>query len=355
MTLIIAEAGVNHNGDEELAIQLINEAYRAGADIVKFQTFKAGNLVTEQAGKAHYQKLNTDLNESQLEMLQRLELCDDTHHRLFEYCQKLGIEFLSTAFDSESLSFLVNDVGIKRLKIPSGEITNAPLLLEHAQTGLEMIISTGMSTIAEVEACLGVIAFGYLNGENPSIDAFKAAFSSKEGQKILKEKVTLLHCTTEYPANMQDVNLRAMQTIADTFNLPVGYSDHTLGITVPIAATTMGACVIEKHFTLDKNFEGPDHRASLDPNELTAMVKAVRDVEMALGDGIKSPKKSEIKNISIARKSIVATHLIKEGEILNNLNISTKRPAVGLSPFNYWSILGGKASKNYQPGEPIIE
>jgi N-acetylneuraminate synthase len=255
MTLIIAEAGVNHNGDEKLAFELVDAAWKAGADIVKFQTFKAKNLVTAEAVQADYQVANTQKKESQLEMLSRLELSWDAHHKLIDYCKKLGIEFLSTAFDSESLNFLVNELGISRLKLPSGELTNAPLVLEHARTGCDIIVSTGMATLAEIESALGVIAFGYTAEKNalPGVEAFQHAYASVEGQKALKEKVTILHCTTEYPAPLNEINLRVMDTLKQAFDLPAGYSDHSEGITIPVAAVARGAVVIEKHLTLDKN------------------------------------------------------------------------------------------------------
>lgn len=355
MTLIIAEAGVNHNGDEKLAFELVDAAFSAGVDIVKFQTFKAKKLVTVDAKQADYQVKNTQKEESQLAMLTRLELSYEFHHELVNYCNKLGIEFLSTAFDGESLDFLVNDLGLKRLKIPSGELTNAPLVLQHAQTGADLIVSTGMATLAEVETALGVIAFGYLAqpGICPSLEAFQAAYFSSEGQKLLKEKVTVLHCTTEYPAPMLDINLKAMDTLATAFNLAVGYSDHSAGIEIPIAAVSRGATLIEKHFTLDKKMEGPDHKASLEPNELKSMVSAIRNVEMAIGDGIKGPRPSEIKNKEVARKSLVAATNIAEGELFTSDNLEVKRPGNGLSPYKYWDLLGKKSTVSYQEGELV--
>ncbi|MBN8444763.1 MAG: N-acetylneuraminate synthase [Gammaproteobacteria bacterium] len=357
MTLIIAEAGVNHNGDEKLAFQLVDKAYAAGADIVKFQTFKAKNLVTTQAKQADYQVTNTGKQESQLAMLSRLELSYEAHHQLVAYCSKLGIEFLSTAFDSESLEFLVNDLKLTRLKIPSGEITNAPLVLQHARTGCDLIVSTGMATLADIEAVLGVIAFGYTTPAEtePSIDAFQAAYFSDEGKKALKAKVTVLHCTTEYPAPLIDINLRAMDTLASSFGLPVGYSDHSEGIVVPIAAVARGATLIEKHFTLDKEMEGPDHKASLDPSELKAMVAAIRAVELTLGDGIKGPRPSEIKNKAAARKSIVAARDIAEGQIITADDLAVKRPGTGLTPYKFWEIQSKIASRSYQAGDLIVE
>lgn len=357
MTLIIAEAGVNHNGDEKLAFELVDAAYKSGADIVKFQTFKAKNLVTENAKQADYQITNTGKQESQFAMLSRLELSYDAHHRLIKYCKELGIEFLSTAFDSESLDFLVNELGLTRLKIPSGEITNAPLVLEHARTGCDLIVSTGMATLSEVEAVLGVIAFGYSAEQAavPSELAFQQAYVSEMGQLALKQKVTILHCTTEYPAPMAEINLKAMDTLARAFELPAGYSDHSEGITIPIAAVARGAVLIEKHFTLDKNMDGPDHKASLDPQELTAMVKAIRKVEIALGVGVKSPTVSEVKNKAVARKSLVAAKVIKSGEPFTSANLTIKRPGSGISPYRYWELLNKFSTNDYQIGDIILE
>lgn len=357
MTLIIAEAGVNHNGDEKLAFELVEAAYQAGADIVKFQTFKAKNLVTESAKQADYQVANTQKQESQLAMLSRLELSYEVHHQLVAHCNKLGIEFLSTAFDSESLDFLVNELGLKRLKLPSGEITNAPLVLEHARTGCDLIVSTGMATLAEVESVLGVIAFGYLadDSKQPSILAFQQAYASNEGQRLLKEKVTILHCTTEYPAPMEEINLKAMDTLGLAFDLASGYSDHSEGITIPIAAVARGAVLIEKHFTLDKTMEGPDHKASLEPDELKAMIDAIRQVEVALGTNVKSPTISEVKNKAVARKSLVAAKPISVGETFNMENLVIKRPGSGMSPYKLWELLGKTASKPYQAGDLIVE
>lgn len=357
MTLIIAEAGVNHNGDEKLAFELVDAAHQAGADIVKFQTFKAKNLVTEEAKQADYQVTNTQKQESQLAMLSRLELSYDAHHELVKHCEKLGIEFLSTAFDSESLDFLVNDLGLTRLKLPSGELTNAPLVLEHARTGCDLIVSTGMATLSEIEMALGVIAFGYTADDSkaPSGQAFQEAYASDEGQQALKSKVTILHCTTEYPAPMEEINLKAMDTLGRAFDLPAGYSDHSQGITIPIAAVARGAVLIEKHFTLDNNMEGPDHKASLEPQDLTAMVSAIRQVEKALGSRVKTPTVSEVKNKAVARKSLVAARDINEGEAFSSENITIKRPGDGMSPYRYWDMLERTASKTYRAGELILE
>lgn len=356
MTLIIAEAGVNHNGSDELAFSLVDAAHKAGADIVKFQTFKAKNLVTEDAQQAEYQITNSGQKESQFSMLKRLELSYESHHKLVKYCNDLGIEFLSTAFDSESLSFLVDDLGITRLKLPSGEITNAPLVLEHARTGCDLIVSTGMATLSEIEQVLSVIAFGYLNPrDTPDDDALQAAYFSEQGKQLLKEKVTLLHCTTEYPAPFDDINLNAMDTMKGAFKLAVGYSDHSEGIIVPVAAVAKGAVLIEKHFTVDKNLPGPDHKASLDPQELKAMVDGIRTVEKVLGDGIKGPRPSEVKNKSIARKSLVAANTIAAGELFSESNLAVKRPGNGINPIKYWHYLNKSSGKNYKAGDLIDE
>ena len=354
-TLIIAEAGVNHNGSEELAFKLVDAAAEAGADIVKFQTFKAKNLVTASAQQADYQTANIGKKESQLEMLSRLELSYEAHHRLLNYCAEKGIDFLSTAFDSESLDFLVNDLKLKTLKIPSGEITNAPFVLDHARTGCDLIVSTGMSDLADIEAALGVIAFGYTTDETaePSIGAFKQAYSSAAGQDLLKRKLTLLHCTTEYPAPLNEVNLRVLDTLAQAFGLPVGYSDHTAGITIPVAAVARGAIIIEKHFTLDREMEGPDHKASLDPNELTEMVAGIRSVEIALGSTLKSPTVSELKNRNVVRKSLVAAKDIAKGEAYSVYNVEAKRPGTGISPFMFWDLMGKKAKHDLSYGDLI--
>ncbi|MBL0689901.1 MAG: N-acetylneuraminate synthase [Pseudoalteromonas sp.] len=356
MTLIIAEAGVNHNGSDDLAFSLVDAAHKAGADIVKFQTFKAKNLVTEGAKQAEYQVTNSGQKESQYSMLKRLELSYETHHKLVNYCNDLGIEFRSPAFDSESLSFLVDDLGINRLKLPSGEITNAPLVLEHARTGCDLIVSTGMATLSEIEQVLSVIAYGYLNPEGrPTDEALQTAYFSEHGKQLLKEKVTLLHCTTEYPAPFNDINLNAMDTMKDAFKLEVGYSDHSAGIVVPIAAVAKGAVLIEKHFTVDKALPGPDHKASLDPAELKEMVDGIRIVEKILGDGIKGPRPSEVKNKSVARKSLVAATGIVAGELFNTENLAVKRPGNGINPINFWHYLSKPSDKSYKAGDLIDE
>lgn len=355
MTYIIAEAGVNHNGCEKLAIELVEAAYYSGANAVKFQTFKASKSITQKAVQADYQIQNTGKIESQLEMVSRLELSYNTHHELIARCNELGIDFLSTAFDNESLDFLVNDLGLKTLKIASGELTNAPFILKHAQTGCNLIVSTGMAILGEIEMALGIIAYGYLNpnGKEPAQNDFIAAYTSSEGKKILKEKVSLLHCTTEYPAPVEDVNLSAMDTMLNAFKLPVGYSDHTKGIAIPIAAVARGARIIEKHFTLDRNMDGPDHKASLEPDELALMISSIRSVEQAIGDGIKGAQKSEIRNKSIARKSLVAATYIQSGTVFTAENLAVKRPGTGISPYSYWDIIGSQATKDYSPDDLI--
>jgi N-acetylneuraminate synthase len=357
MTLIIAEAGVNHNGDEDLAVKLIDTAYISGADIVKFQTFNSKKLATNEAKQAEYQLTSFGKQASQLDMLSRLELSYGAHRRLVDYCSSLGIEFMSSAFDSESLDFLVSDLKLTRLKIASGELTNAPFLLEHAKTQCDLIVSTGMATLAEIETALGVLAFGYTTSAEtlPTPEAFAMAYASEAGQRALKAKVILLHCTTEYPAPVDEVNLGAMNTLTSAFGLCAGYSDHTEGISIAIAATACGAVIIEKHFTLDRNLEGPDHKASLEPDELTAMIKGIRQVELALGDGIKRITLSEMKNKEVARKSIVAECDIAEGEIFTTNNIAIKRPGTGKSPYLYWEVLGSHATRALVAGELLDE
>jgi len=348
---IIAEAGVNHNGSLEMAKRLIDNAAEAGADAVKFQTFKAENVISRYAPKAEYQKATTEATESQLEMVRRLELDQSSHETLLARCREKNLEFISTPFDDESVDLLVN-LGVARLKVPSGEITNAPLLLKMARTGLPIIMSTGMAGLGEVEAALGVLAFGYLDyRERPSLEGFSRAW--REGGGALREKVTLLHCTSEYPAPFEEVNLRAMETLAKSFGLPVGYSDHTLGIAIPIAAAARGAVVIEKHFTLDKSLPGPDHRASLEYSELTAMVQSIREVEVALGSSCKFPAASELKNREVARKSLVAARRIRKGERFSGENLTSKRPGNGISPMCYWEWLDKVAEEDYQPDEII--
>ena len=323
---VIAEAGVNHNGSMALARRLIRIARHAGADAVKFQSFRANLLSTPSAPKARYQSRSGDINESQFDMLRRLELSENQHGLLKDYCRVQGIEFLSTPFDTESLKMLVHRIGVERLKISSGEVTNSPLLLAAARTKKPVILSTGMCTLDDVRGALGVLAFGYLGHKVPSIAAFRNAFSSATGKKKLCEKVTLLHCTTEYPTPLRDTNLLAMDTLRSEFGLSVGLSDHTAGITAAIAAVARGAQVVEKHFTLDRSLPGPDHRASLEPDELENMVSTIREVEECLGSPVKSPSQSEKRNMDVARKSLVALLPIRRGEPFTRKNLGTKRP-----------------------------
>ena len=327
---IIAEAGVNHNGSIELAKKLIDVAVDAGANAVKFQTFKATNLVSKDAQKAEYQKQTTDKAESQFDMLKKLELDVDTHKELISYCKQKNIMFLSTPFDHDSIE-LLNDLGLEVFKIPSGEITNLPYLRHIGKLAKQVVLSTGMADIGEIEDALDVL-----------IEA---------GTK--KENITVLHANTMYPTPMEDVNLKAMVTIGNTFDVAFGYSDHTLGIEVDIAAVAMGASCIEKHFTLDKTMQGPDHKASLEPDELKAMVQAIRNIELALGCSTKKPSKSETPNKAIVRKSIVAKEAIKKGEILSKENLAVKRPSNGISPMRWDEIVGSIALKDYSKDELI--
>jgi len=345
---IIAEAGVNHNGSLETALRLVDVAAAAGADAVKFQTFKAEKLVTQTAAKADYQKQATGTEESQLQMLRKLELKYEFHFQLRDYCRQQGIAFLSTAFDFDSLAFLVDEVGIGKLKIPSGEITNGPFLLAHAQTGKDIILSTGMATLGEVEAALGVLAFAYLGWNEPSLSAFQQAYSAEEGLDILKNKVTLLHCTSEYPTPAHHVHLKAMDTLSQAFGLAVGYSDHTEGLAVPIAAAARGAVLIEKHFTLDRSLKGPDHQVSLEPAELKQMIDSIRTVEQALGLANKAPQAVELKTRDVARKSLVAASAIATGEAFSVENLACKRPGIGMTPMEYWRLLGKTSQRDYQ-------
>ncbi len=353
-TYIIAEAGVNHNGSLKIATQLIDIAVEAGADAVKFQTFNATKVISYNAPKADYQIMMTGNTESQLEMVKKLELDMAAHRILLDYCAKRKIDFLSAPFDLDSVN-LLQSLNVKLFKIPSGEITNAPLLLAVASTKKPIILSTGMSTLAEVERALSILAFGYMYNINvkPSIGGFETAYYSAVGQEKLRENITLLHCTTEYPTPFDEVNLRVIDTLYAAFGLQVGLSDHTTGIAIPIAAVARGASVIEKHFTLDRNMSGPDHRASLEPFELKQMVESIRQVEKALGTTQKIPMNSEIKNKEIARKSLVASRPIKQGELFSAENITSKRPGTGISPLYYWDYLGKTAPRCFEIDEEI--
>ena len=324
---IIAEAGVNHNGSFALACKLVDAAKKSGVDCIKFQTFKSENLVSRSAKKAEYQKKTTG-DSSQQDMLKKLELSFDEFIQLKNYCEKVGICFLSTPFDFDSIDFL-NSIDMPFWKIPSGEVTNLPYLLALAKTGKPVVMSTGMCTLQEIRAAIDVLQ---ANGAT---------------------EIKLLHCNTEYPTPFEDVNLKAMQTMRDEFQMEVGYSDHTKGIEVPIAAVALGATIIEKHFTLDRNMEGPDHKASLEPQELADMVCCIRNIEKALGTGDKTPSPSEKKNIAVARKSIVAKSKIKAGDTLTEDNITVKRPGIGISPMKWFEVLGTKAVKDFDEDELI--
>lgn len=351
---IIAEVGVNHNGNIDLAYKLVDEAVLAGADAVKFQTFKSEKLTTKQASLANYQVASGVAEDSQFEMLKNLELSYEDHFELKEYCEEKNIIFLSTAFDHESLDFLLNDLKLTTLKIPSGEITNGPLILATAKSGCDLIVSTGMTTLEEIEAALKVIAFG-LNeiDQKPTAELLSENYKSKEAKFNLQNKVTLLHCTSEYPAKFEDINLNAMITLKEKFGLNIGYSDHSQGITVPAAAVAMGAKIIEKHFTLDRSLPGPDHKASLIPSELKEMVRQIREIEIILGSPDKQPSESELPNRQVARKSLVAASNIKKGDVFTVENIAIKRPGTGISPMEYWQILGTTSNKDYDDGDLI--
>lgn len=323
--IIIAEAGVNHNGSLDLAKLLIDKAVDAGADIIKFQTFKSEKLVSKVAKQAEYQQINMgQQGGSQLDMLRKLELSQEDHHELITYCQEKSIRFLSTAFDMDSIEFL-HSLKLGLWKIPSGEVTNYPYLRKIAQYHEPVILSTGMCEISDIEYAIKVLI--------------------KNGLSI--DNITILHCNTEYPTPYKDVNLKAMLTIGDKFGVSIGYSDHTEGIEVPIAAVALGATVIEKHFTLDKNMEGPDHKASLEPNELKAMISAIRNIEQALGTGHKSISESERKNMEAARKSIVAACPIKKGELFTEENLTVKRPGTGISPMRWNEVIGLTAKRDF--------
>jgi N-acetylneuraminate synthase/UDP-hydrolysing UDP-N-acetyl-D-glucosamine 2-epimerase len=353
--LVIAEAGVNHNGSLHVAKKLVEAAAASGADFVKFQTFKAERLVRKNTPKADYQeKASGRLRETQHEMLKKLELDERAHRELLRFCQKKGIGFLSSPFDEASVDLLVR-LKVSRLKIPSGEITNAPLLLKMARTGFSLILSTGMATLAEIEEALGVIAFGYTRSPRafPSRSAFQEAFLSFEGQKALRERVSLLHCVTEYPAPADEMNLLAMDVLKERFGLTVGLSDHTAGTVVAIAAAARGASVLEKHLTLDNRMPGPDHRASLEPHEFKEMVEAIRRTERALGARLKQPVPSERKNAAIVRKSLCAAKTIRKGEMFNEKNLTAMRPADGCSPMEYWNYLGQRAPRDFTAGERV--
>jgi N-acetylneuraminate synthase len=354
-TTIIAEAGVNHNGDCDRALALVEAAARAGADVVKFQSFRASELATGAASKAEYQKVTTGSGQSQLEMLRALELSEADERRIAQACATANIAYMSTPFDAKSAAHLVRDIGVQALKVSSGDLTNAPFLLHLARFRLPIILSTGMATLAEIEQALGVIAFGYLRdpAAKPKAAQFSQVLLERDAWGELQNKVTLLHCTTEYPAPVASINLRAMATLRSAFGLKVGLSDHSRGIHIAGAAVALGATALEKHLTLDRSLPGPDHQASIEPTEFAAMVAAIRDVELALGDGRKLPAAEEIANRSVARRSLVVIRPIRKGEPFSEANLAVKRPGAGVAPIEYWDYLGKAAGRDYAADEAL--
>ncbi|WP_217586175.1 N-acetylneuraminate synthase [Lentibacillus saliphilus] len=352
-TFIIAEAGVNHNGSLDLAFKLVDAAVNAQADAIKFQTFKTENLVTKSAEQADYQKKNIGKVSSQYDMLKKLELSYREFIELKQYCDKKGIMFLSTPFDLESVDFLVHDLNLSLMKIASGEITNAPYLYQIANLGVDVILSTGMATVEEIHNALAFLAYGYQKKENITFKNARQYYKTKEAKDVLKGKVSILHCTSEYPTPYEEINLNTIEYIKEKFDLPTGLSDHSQGIIAPVAAVAKGACIIEKHFTLDKKMDGPDHKASLDPLELKEMVESIRITEKALGDWEKKPIEIELKNREVARKSLVASCRIKRGETFSSNNLTVKRPGTGVAPYYYWDCIGKTATRNYEKDEMI--
>ena len=351
---IIAEAGVNHNGDLDMARRLVDAAAAAGADIVKFQSFKASRVASVTAPRAEYQIKAMGGGETQTEMLRRLELSEDAHLELLAHCRMRGIQFLSSPFDLESLAFLTDRCGLETIKLASGEVVNGPLLHAAARSGRRIILSTGMSTLAEVGDALAVLAHGMVGEDSPNREAFVRAYASQAGMRALEERVVLLHCTTEYPAPVADTNLQAMTTMARAFGLSVGYSDHTDGIVIPAASVALGAVIIEKHLTLDRTLPGPDHAASLEPLAFAAMVTGIRQVEAALGDGIKRPMPSEWRNRPLVRRGMVAARDIEIGQLIDADSILVVRPENGASPLDYWKVVGLRAERAYAAGEPLL-
>lgn len=353
-TLIIAEAGVNHNGDLKLALELVDKGAEAGVDYVKFQTFRASALASTRARKAAYQARTTDSTESQLTMLQRLELSIADHEAIISRCVEKGVRFLSTPFDIESLDLLTKTFGLSEIKLGSGELTNAPLLLAAGRSGAKIILSTGMGSLAEVEEALGVLAFSLCRTGNPKGRRdFAEVLLDPAVWQVLSDRVTLLHCTTEYPAAAEDCNLSVMATLRHAFKLRVGYSDHTVGEAISIAAVALGAEVLEKHFTLNRNLPGPDHAASLEPDELASLVSGVRLVESALGNGIKQPSAAEVANRAVARKSLLASRDLPIGHVLAEDDINVMRPGDGLSPMLFWEMIGSVTTRASMEGEPL--
>lgn len=350
---VIAEAGVNHNGDLALARELVDRAADAGANAVKFQTFEAKKLASSSAPKAGYQKQTTAAEESQFDMLRKLELPREWHYELRDQAHSRGIEFLSTAFDPDSLDFL-ETLGMPFYKVPSGELTNGPLLWKFARQRQPLVISTGMATLSEVELALAVIAHAFHVDAEPShVDEVWQGWSRREWRQSLQGHVTLLHCTSQYPTSMQEVNLKAMDTLAQAFSLPVGYSDHTSGTLIPVVAVARGAVLIEKHFTLDRTLQGPDHQASLEPDELTRMVREIRDIEVAIGDGTKSPQASEWDTRKAARQQVIVTRDIRQGECFTRADLTTARSGGGLPPTALWGLVGQLAQRDYATAETL--
>jgi N-acetylneuraminate synthase len=350
---IIAEAGVNHNGSLERALALVDAAAEAGAHTIKFQTFQTEELVTKAAPMADYQKKNTGKEQSQFDLLKALELSQSDFVAIKAYCSSRSINFLSTPFDAPSLRFLIEDLGVSRLKLGSGELTNGPLLYDSAKSKLPVILSTGMGNLSEIREALAVLYAGYRDIN--LIECRRLPDLDDEALSFLAQKVTLLHCTSTYPANPESLNLQAIQTLEKQFRLPVGYSDHSLGIHIPIAAVSFGARVIEKHFTFDKDLPGPDHKASLEPAELQAMVRQITEVEAAFGDGVKAPCSDELDTAKVARKSLLAAHYLSAGQHLKPEDLRVKRPGTGISPMRFWSLIGHKLTRSYQPEDLLDE
>jgi N-acetylneuraminate synthase len=351
-TLVVAEIGVNHDGSLDTALELIDVAAGAGADVVKFQTFDIDEVVTADAPQAEYQQRRSPAA-SQIEMLRPLWLDREAHDRLADHCRERGIEFLSTAFDSGSLGWLL-DIGIARIKVPSGELTNGPLLLAFARTGLPLLVSTGMASLADIEAALAVLAYGRSHAEGtPNEAVLREAYREAAREGTWRENVTLLHCTSSYPAPPDDVNLAAMDTLGTAFDLPVGYSDHTLGTAISFAAVARGATVLEKHITLDRRGHGPDHAASVEPDELRDLVAGIRDIERAIGTPIKAPTADEVLTAGVARRSLVASRPIAAGDTFGPDDLKALRPGTGRSPMDLWDLAGRTASRDYRFHEPI--
>lgn len=352
---VIAEVGVNHNGNLDLALRLVDAAADAGADLVKFQTFKSDKLVTQRARKADYQIRNTKTDDSQLAMLKALELDVEAHHRLVAHCRDRGVAFLSTPFDNDSIDLLTETLGVKLVKVGSGDMTNGPHLLRLARRNLDVILSTGMATMSEVEEALGVLAAGFTGAPANGRPDFAAALASEQGLARIADKVTLLHCTSNYPAPTDEINLAVIDTYRAAFPCRIGFSDHSDGIAVPVAAVGRGAVMIEKHLTLDRGMPGPDHLASIEPPAFAEMVRSIREVELAIGSPVKGPTRSEQKTMLAARKSLVAARPIAAGEAFSIDSIAIKRPGDGMAPNDLWTLLGRPASRAYQEDDPLVE